>query len=278
MTTARPAGAATPDTRAFQRIVRHVEGAIAAGSLKPGDRLPSERELVDRFGVARSSVREALRVLESMELVRSTACDPRGPQVQPFSTGPVRRSLAMLTSTQALSLPELVQFRMIVDASANLMAAVRRTDAQLRALERSIARMRAAMDPGAGDAGETSRAEINRAGINRAEFSRADLEFHEIIAEAGGNQLIQVYGEVIREAVLRLIERTISAAEDQPALMLRSIGHHMEVLAAIEARDGPRASRLARESLYAYYAEHVRPVDREIMANLVLECGGRIES
>jgi len=46
----------------------------------------------------------------------------------------------------------------------------------------------------------------------------------------------------------------------------------------VEARDGTRASRLARESLYAYYAEHVRPVDREIMANLVLECGGRIES
>jgi len=263
VTTARPAGAATPDTRAFQRIVRHVEGAIAAGSLKPGDRLPSERELVDRFGVARSSVREALRVLESLELVRSTACDPRGPQVQPFSTGPVRRSLAMLTSTQALSLPELVQFRMIVDASANLMAAIRRTDAQLRALERSIARMRAAMEPPPD-------------GAARVEFSRADLEFHEIIAEAGGNQLIQVYGEVIREAVLRLIERTISAAEDQPALMLRSIGHHTAVLAAIEARDGPRASRLARESLYAYYAEHVEPVDREIMASLVLECGGRI--
>jgi GntR family transcriptional repressor for pyruvate dehydrogenase complex len=263
VTTARPAGASPPDTRAFQRIVRHVQGAIAAGSLKPGDRLPSERELVDRFGVARSSVREALRVLESMDLVRSTACDPRGPQVQPFSTGPLRRSLAMLTSTQALSLPELVQFRMIVDASANLMAAIRRTEAQLRALERNIARMRAATDPAARDA---------------VEFSRADLEFHEIIAEAGGNQLIQVYGEVIREAVLRLIERTVSAADDQPALMLRSIGHHTAVLAAIEARDGPLASRLARESLYAYYAEHVQPVDREIMANLVLECGGQIGS
>ncbi|HTF49246.1 MAG TPA: hypothetical protein VK735_17530 [Pseudonocardia sp.] len=44
------------------------------------------------------------------------------------------------------------------------------------------------------------------------------------------------------------------------------------------AAEGPRASRLARESLYAYYAEHVRPVDREIMANLVRECGGRIGS
>jgi DNA-binding FadR family transcriptional regulator len=189
--------------------------------------------------------------------------------VQPFSTGPVRRSLAMLTSTQALSLPELVQFRMIVDASANLMAAIRRTDAQLRALERSIDRMRAAMDPGARVASGAETGQV--------EFSRADLEFHEIIAEAGGNQLIQLYGEVIREAVLRLIERTISAAEDQPALMLRSIGHHTAVLAAIEARDGPRASRLARESLYAYYAAHVAPVDREIMANLVRECGGRIE-
>ncbi|MDT7671882.1 MAG: GntR family transcriptional regulator, transcriptional repressor for pyruvate dehydrogenase complex, partial [Pseudonocardiales bacterium] len=117
-----------PDTRAFQRIVEYVERALAAGELKAGDRLPSERELVERFGMGRSSVREALRVLENMELVRSAPRDPRGPLVLEYSVGPVRRSLAMLTSARTVTLPELVQFRMIVDASANLMAAARRTD------------------------------------------------------------------------------------------------------------------------------------------------------
>ncbi|MDT7584357.1 MAG: GntR family transcriptional regulator, transcriptional repressor for pyruvate dehydrogenase complex [Pseudonocardiales bacterium] len=247
-----------PDTRAFQRIVEYVERALAAGELKAGDRLPSERELVERFGMGRSSVREALRVLENMELVRSAPRDPRGPLVLEYSVGPVRRSLAVLTSARTVTLPELVQFRMIVDASANLMAAARRTDEQLLALERNMARMRESM------------------GIGYAEFSRADLEFHEIIAEAGGNKLVQVYGGVIREAVLGLIQRTILDADDRTALMLASIRHHGAVFAAIAARDGARASRLARETLYAYYADHVEPADRAIMADLVRECGGRV--
>jgi GntR family transcriptional repressor for pyruvate dehydrogenase complex len=247
-----------PETRAYQRVVEYVQKAVAVGELSPGDRLPSERELVEQFGIARSSVREALRVLESMELVRSQPRDPRGPMVLPVSSGPMRRSIAMLASSKAITLPELVQFRMVVDAAANLMAALRRTDAQLLAMERNMARMRESM------------------ALGYAEFSDHDLEFHEIIAEAGGNTLVQVYGDVTREAVLALIQQTILDAHDQKALMLQSMRHHGAVFAAIAAKDGLRASRLARESLYSYYAGHVGSEDRTIMAALVRECGGSI--
>jgi GntR family transcriptional repressor for pyruvate dehydrogenase complex len=252
--------ASAPDGRVFQRVVDHVQNAIAAGDLKPGDRLPSERELVEKFSIGRASVREALRVLENMELVRSRPRDPRGPLVLPMTVGPVRRSISMLTSTKVLTLAELVQFRMIADASANLLAANRRTGAQLLVLERNMARMRQSMSRG------------------YAEFSQADMEFHELIAEAGGNQLVQVYGDVTREAVLDLIQRTILDADDQTALMLQSIRHHRAVFDAIADGDGLRASRLARESLYSYYADLVDPPDRAIMADLVRECGGRLPS
>lgn len=247
-----------PGDRAFQRVVDHVEKAIASGELTAGDRLPSERELVERFGIARSSVREALRVLESMELVRSQPRDPRGPLVLPVSVGPIRRSTALLTATRAVSLPELVQLRMVVDAAANLMAATRRTDAQLLELERNMARMRESM------------------ALGYAEFSRADLEFHEMVAAAAGNKLVQVYGDAVREQILALIQQTILDADDQTALMRKSVRHHRAVFDAIEAGDGPLASRLARESLYAYYADLVSPADRAVMADLVRECGGTV--
>jgi hypothetical protein len=68
---------------------------------------------------------------------------------------------------------------------------------------------------------------------------------------------------------------TILDADDRTALILASIRHHGAVLAAIAARDGARASRLARETLYAHYAEYAEPADRAIMADLVRECGGR---
>jgi GntR family transcriptional regulator, transcriptional repressor for pyruvate dehydrogenase complex len=247
-----------PDTRAFQRLVDHVQLAMTTGEIKPGDRLPSERDLGEQFGMARSSVREALRVLESMELVRSAPRDPRGPLVLQVSMEPVRRTISMLASTSVLDLPELIQFRMIADAAANLLAALRRTDAHLLAMERNMARMRASMDRG------------------YDEFSRADLEFHEIIAEAGGNKLIQVYGDVNRAAVLDLIRRTILDAGDRTALMLQSVRHHRDVHAAISARDAPLASRLARESLYEYYGNLVGEQDRAVLAALVRDNGGTV--
>ncbi|MFD7285407.1 FadR/GntR family transcriptional regulator [Streptomyces sp. NPDC059863] len=163
----------------------------------------------------------------------------------------------MLASAGALELAELVQFRIIADSSANLLAAARRTDDHLLALERNMARMRESMSRG------------------YAEFSQADRQFHEIIADAGGNKLVQVYGDVTREAVLNLIQQTVLSAGDQTALMLQSIRHHRAVFAAIAEREGLLASRLARESLYSYYADHVNPADRAIMADLVRECGGK---
>ena len=249
---------ATPDRRVFERVVEFVEQAIVSGELKPGDRLPSERELGERFDIARTSVREALRVLEHMELVRSRPRDPRGPLVLPVSLGPVRRSVAVLTTTGGFGLAELVQFRMVAEASANLLAARRRTGGQLVALERNMARMRRSIATG------------------YAGFGLLDMQFHELVAEAAGNRLVQVYGDVTREAVLTLIQRRISDADDRDALMRQSVRHHRAVFEAIEARDGLRASRLARESLYAYYADHVDPADREIMADLVRECGGTV--
>ncbi|MGH3098356.1 MAG: FadR/GntR family transcriptional regulator [Streptosporangiales bacterium] len=247
----------TKRERAYQRIVDDVEDAVAGGRLKPGDRLASERDLVERFGVARSSVREALRVLESKQLVRSRPGDPRGPLVLGFSVEPVKRSIARLTAAHTVRLGELVQFRMVVDASANLLAAASRTDAQLLRLERNMARMRESMP------------------LGYEAFGRLDLEFHEIIAEIGGNTLIRVCGDSVRPGILDLIQSRIADADDRRGLMLQSIRHHAVVFEAICEGDGGRASRLARESLYAYYADHVDPAERAVLADLVREVSPR---
>ena len=83
--------------RAYERIVEQVEDAMARGELKPGQRLPSERELVTQFAVSRSTVREALRVLASNGVVRSRPGDPRGPEVLAFSTNGLAKQMTRLT-------------------------------------------------------------------------------------------------------------------------------------------------------------------------------------
>src|SRR5689334_6075311 len=132
--------------RAYQRIVEQVEEALARGELAPGQRLPSERELVTQFAVSRSTVREALRVLESNGVVRSRPGDPHGPEILPFSPIALRKQMVRLARVDELTLAELIAFRMIMDGAAIQVASQLRTTEELAELEQTLVAMRAAID------------------------------------------------------------------------------------------------------------------------------------
>ncbi|MFI7419823.1 FadR/GntR family transcriptional regulator [Nonomuraea sp. NPDC049684] len=241
--------------RAYERVVEQVEEAIESGALGPGARLPSERELMVQFSVGRSTVREALRVLQARGLVRSRPGDPNGAEVLPFSPAALHKSMTTLARVAELSLAELVQFRMVLDSSAALLAARLRTEEQLAEMEAAIAGMRAAMraaTPSGHDA-----------------FSAADVAFHDVIVAASGNTLIQVCTDVVRSVVLGLIAGKIADAPDRESLMRRSIRHHEEVLAAVRAGDGASAARLLRRSMYDYYAVHLPDAERPALRALL---------
>lgn len=242
--------------RAYQPIVDRIEQAIRSGNLKPADRLPSERDLVAQYGVSRSSVREALRELENRHLIARGADGRRGAVVLAYSPEPARRTLSLMT--QSVRLSDLVQFRMLADASAALMAARRRTPEQLVLLERNMARMRESLH------------------LGYEAFSAADLEFHQMIAGIAGNEVLRVCGDTVRESCLDLIQQSILVSGSETALMLQSITHHRDAFGAIADGDGLRASRLTRESLYSYYARYLEEEDRAIIADLVLEAGGTL--
>jgi len=231
--------------RAYQSIVEQVEDRVLRGLLRPGQRLPSEREMTAQFGVSRSTVREALRVLESDGLIRSRPGDPNGPEVLPFSPTALRKSITRLVRVDEIGLAELVQFRMLLEGSANLLAA------RLAAMGDALAEMERALDRG------------------YEEFSRADVAFHDTVATASRNVLIQVCSDVVRGVVLSLISQKIADAPDRRSLMERSLRHHAEVLDAVRRRDGPLAARLARESLYDYYADYVPEAERPLVRALL---------
>jgi DNA-binding FadR family transcriptional regulator len=237
--------------RAYESIVEQVEDRVLRGQLRPGERLPSEREMTTQFGVSRSTVREALRVLESDGLVRSRPGDPNGPEVLPFSPAVLRKSVTRLVHVEEVRLAELVQFRMLLEGSANLLAARLATAEELAGMDAALAAMAAALDRG------------------YEEFSQADVAFHDAVARASRSILIQVCGDVVRGVVLGLISQKIAAAPDRRELMVESLRHHTEVLDAVRARDGGLASRLARESLYAYYVAHVPEDERALLSALL---------
>ena len=237
--------------RAYERVVEQVEQAILSGSLKAGDRLPSERELIAQFGVSRSTVREALRVLESSGLVRSRPGDPQGPEVLPLSGAALEKSMLRLLRFEEVSLLELLEFRFLVDGFASFLAASRHDDSALEAIEATIDAMMAATSS------------------SYTEFSAADVAFHDAVAVASGNALIQVCCAAVRGVVVQLIATRIADADDQRALMETSLEHHREVLAALRSHDGSRAAQLARAHLFEYYAAYVDDAEREMLRQLV---------
>jgi DNA-binding FadR family transcriptional regulator len=237
--------------RAYEAIVEQVEDALARGVLRPGSRLPSERDLMTQFAVSRSTVREALRVLESSGLIRSRPGDPHGAEVLPYSAGGLRKSVLRLAKVDELSLCELVQFRMILESAAYMLAARLRTPEQMAEMEAALARMREAIGEG------------------HEAFSEADVAFHEIVAQASGNMLIQVCGEVVRGVVLGLIDDKITKASNRAELMRQSLRHHTEVFEAVRAGDGAAASRLARGTLFSYYASYLTDAERPLVEALI---------
>ncbi|MEV0802499.1 FadR family transcriptional regulator [Kribbella pittospori] len=237
--------------RAYQRIVEQVEDALARGDLAPGQRLPSERELVAQFAVSRSTVREALRVLESNGVVRSRPGDPNGPEILPFSQSALRKQMVRLARVDELTLAELIGFRMIMDGAAIQVTSRLRTPEQLADIEETLVAMRAAID------------------VDFAAFSEADLAFHDVIAQVSRNSLIQTCNEVVRGVVLSLISDKIAHASNSRALMLESLQHHAEVVEAIRAGDGHAAARIARQNMYDYYAGYVPEPERETLRALI---------
>lgn len=225
--------------RAYELIVEQIEAAIFGGTLAPGDRLPSERTLMTQFNVSRSTIREALRVLQSDGLVQSRPGDPNGPVVLPFSTTALHKSMSSLVRADTVGLAELLQFRIMIEGSANQLAARFRTNAQLAAMKAALVQMESSI------------------GSGQEAFAHADIAFHDLIAQAAGNKLLQVANEVVRTVVLQLIERKITQAEDRPAQMMDSCRRHALVLDAVRQQDPVLACTLARRHIFEYYAPYV---------------------
>ncbi len=230
--------------RAYERVVEQVEQALADGHLKAGQRLPSERELVVQFAVSRSTVREALRVLESHGVLRSHPGDPRGAEILPVSGRSLAKQMTLLAHLDELSLADLISFRMILDGSANQLAASLHTPQQLAEMNAALDDMRSAIDDG------------------YEAFSEADVAFHEAVSRASRNSLIEVCSHVVRGVVLSLISDKIARSRNRTALMRESVRHHQEVLTAVAARDGHTAAKVARRNLFDYYGSYVPKADR----------------
>src|ERR1700752_4313662 len=136
-------------SRLYEQIVQQIEESIVKGDLKPGDQLPAERELAQRFGVSRTAVREAVKALREKGVVE--AYSGRGTFITDGPTQAVRQSLDLMVKIgQPEGSTHLAEVRAILEPEIAALAAVRAQESDLAVLREAVAVMdRSQKDPDA---------------------------------------------------------------------------------------------------------------------------------
>jgi GntR family transcriptional repressor for pyruvate dehydrogenase complex len=216
-------------TRIYQEIVRQVKGMIAEGRLKSGDQLPPERDLAEKFVVSRTSVREALRALESLGLVEIRPGE--GTFVREVSIETLIEPLALIMVSQREAIGELFEARRLLEPTIAALAATRATPEEIHEMERIL---------------EQQAKEIATGKTGLAE----DAAFHAAIGAAAHNRAITR----IAHAVMDLLTQSREESLNTPGRPTRSHEDHRRIVAAIVARDDAGARRAMLDHLEAVEA------------------------
>jgi DNA-binding FadR family transcriptional regulator len=213
--------------RISEIIVEQIRLLMRQGQLKPGDRLPPERDLCERFGVSRVTVREALRMLESSGLVEIRVGARGGAFVTAPSSDRVGEGLADLLTLSVISAPDVTEVRKILEAGIVPLVCERATEEDLADLEAICQRSEAAL----------------AAGDYSMDMS---LEFHIRVAQATHNPAIVMLIESFRGPILMSLQQAHEAAPEMGGLGTRE---HEQFIEAVRRRDVDTASKIMREHL-----------------------------
>ena len=216
-------------TRIYEEIVRQVRALISEGRLKSGDQLPPERDLAAQFKVSRTSVREALRTLESLGLIEIRPGE--GTFVRGVSVESLIEPLAHVILSQREAVGELFEARRLLEPAIAGLAARRATQDDLQEMERIL---------------EEQAKEVAAGLTGLAQ----DAAFHASIAASVRNRAITR----IVNALMDLLTQSREESLQTPGRPTRSHQDHRRILDAIRRRDAAGAQRAMLDHLNAVEA------------------------
>lgn len=206
---------ATPAT--YELVSEQIRRAVHIGTYLPGDKLPAERQLAEQMGVSRTTIREALRVLEGEGYVESHRGATGGIVVLDQSASEDR--IRPVVVERLAEFEELFDFRIAIEGAAARLAAARRTEADLKLLQKAVDAM--------------------AEGWQTARFRAADSAFHLGIADAARNGFMRRAIEDARARMWIPIDRHVDT------VFRTANRHHDEILQAIQRRDPDAAEAAA---------------------------------
>lgn len=222
-------------TRVSKGIIDQIRDLISSGRIQPGDQLPAERELAQTFHVGRSTVREAIRTMESLGFVEVRSGE--GTFLAGLSSSarpgpdPITATLFKEWSTQL----KVFEVRAVLEPGLASMAASRATSAHIESMRTILAEQEAALQRG-----ETGMKE-------------GDV-FHSLIVEATGNEILTR----LMGSLMDLLKHTREVSSHRSGRPARSLKQHHAILQAVVSRNPRLAERRMRE--------HIRTIEHLVFS------------
>ena len=210
--------------RASEAIYNQIAEMITSGQIKPGERLPSERTMMEMLGRSRPTIREALRMLERNGLIQIIAGSRGAVVVEPGSRS-VQEPLENMLNMSVISSEELLEYRELNEVTTAGWAALRRTEEDLQ----KILAVLDSFDP---------------TNTDFEDFSHKDIAFHQAISAAGHNRVASLVDKVIHRMVANILVKAYEKKTDEEkrAMMQNIYASHRQIYDAVADRNFAAAS------------------------------------
>ncbi len=225
--------------RTHERVLAQIEDKLRTGEWSLGERLPGERALAEQMGVSRPSVREAVRVLEAMGIVRTAVGSgpDAGATVVDRPAAGLGAAVRLHVASGTLPVSDVVATRAALETWAVGQAAARFD------VETDLTEAQRLLD------------EMTAPGLTAAEFVALDQQFHLTLVQLAGNQLVEAILGGLRTAIGHYVTAGVERIESWDALCATLCREHQGILAAVVEGDAVGAERLAHDHIWGFYEQ-----------------------
>lgn len=223
-------------------IVDEVKRLIVSEELKPGDRLPSERELIEQYEISKGTIREAMKALEVEGLIRTKPGPGGGAWLKEVGTEPASRALRNYMYFKSMSAEQLYQIRKLIEVELAVSVVGQLTADDFQALRKHT--LICSSKP--------------NSELRQHQQKVAELEFHNVLADACPNPILGFFGRFINESLRDLVVFKKAYLVDYYEFTKSNADYHYELIEAYENEDELQVRALMKE--------HMNQAERHFLA------------
>ena len=214
------------------QVAEDIRRRIARDRLRPGDRLPHERALMDHYGCSKGTIREALKALEVEGLVRMVSGPNGGPEIQDASIDVMTQQLRQYLHFQKIDFGQVYELRTSLEVILARNVIGKLTEDHLRRLEENV-----------------RLCEQANSARDRALVRKAETEFHDILCEASDNVILVLMCRFLNSMLRDLVSYRSDSMREHELFGSHNIESHKDLLKAFRAGDAEAAAEVMRNHM-----------------------------